>query len=890
MEDKYSTVIDIKEYVDNLQIFNGLLDTDGKLLMANRAAIEAFGMSYENIVGKYFSDTSWWSYDPHAQKWVENAIERAKKGKTSVSERKVRLGEHNYILSLSLRPVFDKAGEKVEYLVVEGHDITRIKESEKKSNISYKPINSVSDFSGIVDKDGKLLLVNQKTLDYFKCSREDIIGLPFWECSWFVPSSASVKKIKNSADKALKGKISRAKVTVFTSDGQKILINYTLTPMHDSSGEITRVSFEGIIIISETGGKDDLAINSENMYRELVTHMNEGLVVTDQKNKFIFVNPRFCEMLEYTQEEIMGMHAKEILDDKNYNIFVQELKNRRVEGKVSRYELTLITKTGKKLYCLLSAFPVLENGLYKGSNITVTDLTELKEKEEAFQKSEMMYRELVTSMNEGLAIIDETGKCSFVNPRLCEMLEYSEEDLTSMKCEDSMDEQSRLLVINEPAELASGKSSKHEISCFTKSGKRIEILSSASPIMLNGVYKGARVVITDITSIKEMEKKLLQAQKMEAIGVLAGGIAHDFNNILQAISGYTQILLLNKNPDNPEYKDLKAIEESVQKASSLTKQLLVFARKSESNLKPIDLNKAVSKISDILIRTIPKMIKIELSLEKNLKAINADPIQIEQIIMNIGLNAAHAMPDGGRLMIETINVNYEKNDARDFELDQKEYVLLSISDTGIGMDEETQKHIFEPFFTTKEVDSGTGLGLAMVYGIIKNHKGHINCKSKHGYGTTFSIYFPVIKTLPAAININDVVEKELCKGNETILLVDDEEPLRRLGHDLLERQGFTVISAESGEKALEIYKRNKQIIDLVILDVSMPGMGGYMCFEELRKIDSNVKVIIVTGYSADGKIKEIINSGAAAFVGKPYRLNIILNKIREILNTKTAKQ
>lgn len=889
MKDKFSAAIGIKEYVDNLQIFNGLLDTDGKLLIANRAAIETFGISYENVIGIYFPDSYWWSSDPNAKKWVEDAIQKAKKGESVISENTVRLGEHDFMIQLSLQPVFDNAGKKVEYLVAEGQDLTHIKKTENELNRSYKLINTSSVFTGIIDTDGNLQIVNQKILDYFKCSKKDATGLPFWECRWFTPSSVSVKTIKSSVNKALHGKTTRTEVKVFTSDGGEVPTYFSLTPMRDDSGEIIGVSFEGIII-SEIKEKEDQLIKSETMYRELVTHMNEGLVITDEKNNFIFMNPRFCEMLGYTQKEIMGMQGKDILDDKNYNIFLKEVKARRTKGKVSRYELTFNTKSDKKLHCLLSAFPVLEKGVYKGSNITVTDLTELKEKEEALQKSEMMYRDLVTSMNEGLAITDEMGNCTFVNPKFCEMMEYSAEELTSMKNKDNLDEQSRLILKNEPTELATGKASKYEIAYITKSGKKLPVLLSVSPIIIDGVYKGARSVITDITAFKEMENKLLQAQKMEAIGVLAGGVAHDFNNILQTISGYTQILLLSKKSGAPDFNDLKAIEESAQKASSLTKQLLVFARKSESNLKPIDLNREVNKISDILSRTLPKMIEIELSLVENLKTVNADSVQIEQIIMNIGLNAAQAMPDGGKLIIETRNINsYEKKAIPDLGLNHEKYVLLSISDTGIGMDEETQKHIFEPFFTTKGA-YGTGLGLAMVYGLVKNHKGHLTCRSNPGYGTVFTIYFPVIETLPAEPNIKMIEEKELNRGNETILLVDDEEPLRRLGHELLNRQGFNVIVAESGERAIEIYKKKKGTIDLVILDVSMPGMGGYLCFEELKRITPHVKVIIVTGYSDDGKVKEIIKSGAAGFVGKPYRLTNILNKIREILDIKTAKQ
>jgi len=319
---------------------------------------------------------------------------------------------------------------------------------------------------------------------------------------------------------------------------------------------------------------------------------------------------------------------------------------------------------------------------------------------------------------------------------------------------------------------------------------------------------------------------------------LAGGIAHDFNNILQAIFGYTQMILLGKEPSDPDYNSLKAIERSAHRASNLTKRLLIFSRKAESILNPVDLNQEVEQISRMLERTIAKMIQIEFYPAKDIKTINADSGQIEQIIMNLGINARDAMPDGGKLIFETKNVYLDAQYCKTHIGSRPgEYVLLSVTDTGHGMDKALQDRIFEPFFTTKETGKGTGLGLAMVYGIVKSHEGYITCDSKFEQGTTFRIFFPVAKGEHAPVEPEEIMPLPR-GGRESILLVDDDKSLREIGKELLTRYGYNVFTAPDGESALDFLAKNNDQIDLIILDLMMPGMGGNRCLYELLKMDS----------------------------------------------------
>jgi len=371
---------------------------------------------------------------------------------------------------------------------------------------------------------------------------------------------------------------------------------------------------------------------------------------------------------------------------------------------------------------------------------------------------------------------------------------------------------------------------------------------------------------------------------MEAVGTLAGGVAHDFNNLLQAILGYTQMLLLDKEKDSPEFTRLAQIEKAAHRASALTQQLLTFSRKVESELRPLDLNNEVRQVQRILERTIPKMIDIELHLQEEPWTINADPVQMEQVMMNLGVNARDAMPEGGKLVFETENVVLDREYCST-HLGAKEgrYVLLSISDTGQGMDKKNVEHIFEPFYTTKEVGKGTGLGLAMVYGIVKNHGGYIMCYSEWEQGTTFKIYFPVIEA-ESQLEKRHAVEAELRGGNETILLVDDEESLREMGKEILERFGYRAITVPDGETAVNTYRERGERINLVILDLVMPGMGGKQCLEELLRLYPALKVIIASGYAVNGPTKEALDAGAKGFIRKPYELGQMLGAVREVLD------
>ncbi len=383
-----------------------------------------------------------------------------------------------------------------------------------------------------------------------------------------------------------------------------------------------------------------------------------------------------------------------------------------------------------------------------------------------------------------------------------------------------------------------------------------------------------------------LQAQLIQAQKMEAIGTLAGGIAHDFNNSLQAISGYIELINFEKSSDAQDTVYFSKILRIIKNSSHLTKQLLTFSRKIESKLKPTNLNDQIRQVQTLLERTIPKMIKIELDLGEDLQIIHADSGQIEQILLNLALNSSHAMPDEGQITIKTKNVVLDKNFAKiHWGTDPGEYVLLEIADTGHGIEKEVRHRIYEPFFTTKEPEQGTGLGLSMVYGIVKNHHGHIECDSEPGKGTRFNIYFPVSKSVNALKDEISTKKEKIAMGNEAILLVEDNESILDGVKRMLQHFGYTVTTATNGEKAIEIYLAEQESIDLVILALNIPGMGGRKCLERLLEINPELKTIVTSGSTSIANFKTVYNGGNAVFVEKPYQLEDLLRIIRQALDS-----
>ena len=399
------------------------------------------------------------------------------------------------------------------------------------------------------------------------------------------------------------------------------------------------------------------------------------------------------------------------------------------------------------------------------------------------------------------------------------------------------------------------------------------------------------VVSRDITNWKntqrqltEKEQQLRRAVKMEAVGTLAGGIAHDFNNILQIIGGNVQVMSLEAIEE--ERTQYQVLTDAVDRGASLVRSLLTFSRNVESNLEPTNLNKVISTTHKLLDRVAvgPVKVDIKLILDGNIDDVMIDPSQMDQVITNLVLNAKDAMSEAGQVVIKTEMIDCDEVFCSSHpDLKEGKHVVLIVSDSGSGIDRDNLERIFDPFFTTKEMGKGTGLGLAVVYGIVKSHHGHISCYSEEGIGTEFKIYLPSIGETNSKDDIIKI-EQEIVGGTETILVVDDEGAIRDLAKKVFERYGYKTVLCDDGQSGLNAYKDNKDDIDLIILDLIMPGMSGSEALGYLLEFDPDVKVIVASGYSINGPVRDALNHGARSFISKPYTLRNLLGEVRKILD------
>lgn len=605
-------------------------------------------------------------------------------------------------------------------------------------------------------------------------------------------------------------------------------------------------------------------------------------------------------VVEWNQvaERIFGYSRQEVLGRSGYEVIIPEHARKSVEavwqgllsqtgGVVSVNQNR--TKGGETRTCEWYNTALTDaGGTIIGVASLVLDITERMRIEKALRLTRFCF----DRASIGIFLLDqESGRILDVNEQGCESLGYDREELrerTILDLDPALSEEMWGRYVDG---LKDGGGELLEIYHRRKDGGVFPVELVMSPVK----FEDEALLIAFVRDITErkrseqererLEAQLLQAQKMEAVGELAGGIAHDFNNILQSIMGYTQLLLLESARDEKVCSRLKEIEQASMKASNLVRQLLTFSRKIGSCLKPLDLNQEIEHLKPLLERTFPKMISIDLALDPGLKQINADSGQIEQVIMNLAINAMHAMPTGGTLFIETSTGPLDEDYVPDnMQGGESEYVILSLTDTGIGMDRDILDRMYEPFFTTKGVGKGTGLGLSMVYGIIKSHGAYIKCDSELGKGTRFRIWFPSIATAQAdQHHLNGI--NSAPHGTETILLIDDDPSIIAMGREALTQFGYRCISASSGEEGLEIYSVLKGQVDLVILDLSMPGMGGYGCLRELKRLNREAKVLIASGHSTDGSLLQTFAEGANGFIGKPFMIAELLKRAREALDS-----
>jgi PAS domain S-box-containing protein len=624
---------------------------------------------------------------------------------------------------------------------------------------------------------------------------------------------------------------------------------------------------------------------SEERYRVSIESAPYGILVVDPNGTFLVFNSQLEKITGCTKEELGGTQSwfEKLYPEEAYReLVIKESKSIMPQECMQVRDAVITRKDGENRTCQLT-FNLLKSGI---RTVFINDITEQLRAEEDLRESESKYRELVQNANSIIMRRDAQGYITFFNEFAQDFFGYTEEEILGRNVIGTIvperDSTGRdLTAMIQDIGRHPEKYSNNENENTRRNGERVWVAWTNKAIYdKNGNILEILCIGNDITERKYLESQLQQAQKMEAIGTLAGGIAHDFNNLLMGIQGRTSLMLMGSDSSDPNFEHLKGIEEYVKSAANLTKQLLGFARGGKYEVKTTNLNDLLNRSSDLFART-KKEITIFKKYQKDIWTVEIDQVQIEQVLLNLYVNAWQAMPGGGELYLKTENVILNNKHVEPHQVKPGKYVKISLTDTGVGMDEKTQLRIFDPFFTTKEMGRGTGLGLASAYGIITNHDGIITVDSVKGEGTTFTIFLPASE--------KEVIDEqkphdETIIGKETVLLVDDESMILDVGEEMLQALGYKVLLARSGKEAIEAYKTNKNEIDLVILDMIMPDMSGGETFDQMRDISPHIKVLLSSGYSLEGQATEILNRGCDGFIQKPFNMKDLSQKLRKTLD------
>jgi PAS domain S-box-containing protein len=785
-------------------------------------------------------------------------------------------------LSLNRRSVRDEHSVEI-YREGSVEDITERKRAEEALRASEAELRALfaamTDVILVLDVEGRYQKIAPTDPAYLYKPSADLLGKRLHEIFPKEEVDFFLTHIRRALDE---GRMHRVEYSLQIS-GTEVWFDGSVSPMSkDSVVWIARDITERKRAEAELRG-------SEAQYRRLLDTTYEGVLMFDSEMRITYVNQRLTGMLGVSAEEMIGGSAQEFVSETSRADVESRWQHRAVNIK-EQYDLRLRSKDGASdLWVIVSATPIWgDNGEFIGSLSMLTDITERKMAEEALRQSEERYRLLFERNPQSMWVFDlETLAFLEVNDAAIHHYGYAREEFLAMTIKDIRPaEDVPNLLAN-----VSGVTPQHDEAGVWKHRKKdgtvIDVEITAHELTYYG--RPAQIVLAyDVTERRSLEEQLRQSQKLEAVGQLAGGVAHDFNNLLTVITGYSDLSLRRLDKNNPLRSNLEEIKKAGERAASLTRQLLAFSRKQVLQPKVLQLNAIVADVDKMLRRLIGEDIDPLTVLEPSLGQIKADPGQIEQVLLNLAVNARDAMPQGGKLTIETQNVYLDNQYARwDTAIQPGDYVMLAVSDTGCGIDAETQMRMFEPFFTTKEQGKGTGLGLSTVYGIVKQSGGHLWVYSEVGKGTTFKIYLPRVDG-DTERDEPRTTQAELPQGREMVLLTEDEEQVRQMIRTILEMGGYRVLEAASGEEAIAIYKQHEGQIDLVMTDVVMPKMSGRELAQSLEIFHPGIKVLYMSGYTDDAIVRHGLLDQEIAFLQKPFTPDALMRKVREVLDAPHA--
>ncbi len=769
------------------------------------------------------------------------------------------------------------------HAVVSMSDISRRRLAEDAIRIFKTISDRALHGTAIADLAGTLIYVNETFARVHGYRPEDVLGLHF---SVFHSKEQQAHALHIIEIALRDGHAEGVEVWHQHRDGTAFPMLMSVVVIEDSAGKPHYLAATAIDLTDHKRVELQLRATNDELERYFSSSL-DLLCIATTDGRFVRLNPQWEKVLGYTTSELEGTPFLDLVHPDDRADTIATMATLAEQREVLNFENRYRRKDGSYRWIEWRSRP-LGSMIYAAAS----DVTERRLAEEALRRSEATFRTIVQASPMGIYLYrledDDRLILTGANPAADQMLGIDNSRFIGLSIEEAFpklrftevpERYRRAARFGEPWSTEEIVYEENDIAGAFEV-HAFQISPGMTAVLFNNITERKRAEETR----RKLQEQLNQAQKMESLGTLAGGVAHDFNNLLQVISGNIELLLLNRDERHPDRSRLETMAKSVDRASHLVRQLLLFGRKAEVMQQTIDLNQEIEDAVALLNRTIPRMISIDLRLSSATPAIHADPVQVEQVVLNLASNAADAMPDGGRLTIATEAIALDKEFADRLTVEPGPYVLMSVTDTGHGMTADVREQIFDPFFTTKEIGKGTGLGLASVYGIIKSHGGAILCYSEPGRGTTFKIYWPAQAAegvvQPSALRTMDVPH-----GNEeTILLVDDEADIRSLTAETLRQCRYRVLQAASGEEALSCFRKHGGTIDLVLLDLNMPGMGGYQCLRELLNIDPTVRVLVASGYSESGQDIELRNQGAAGFLGKPFQLHELLIAVRTIIS------
>ncbi len=858
------------------------VDKDGLYTYVNHVAEQVLGYRPEEIVGKMHF------YDLHPEEGRETFKSAAfevfvRKAPFIDLENRVQTksGEILWVSTNGI-PVLDGEGSLAGY---RGSDteITerrRAEEALRESEQRYRTIlESIADGYYEVDLAGNLTFFNDSVCKLLGYSRDELMGM---NNRRYTDEHVAAELFQAFNEVYRTGMPTKGfGWEVIPRDQVRRFVEASVTLIQDTKGR--PLGFRGIVRdVTDRRRVEEELRESRNLLRGVFESIQDGISVLDQDLTIRYAN-NTIKTWHQQEKPLEGKKCFQAYQNRTEPCLpcptLRCLKSREME----RAEVSVMSDQGEKAIELFS-YPLIEP---ETNNVTgavefMRDITERKRAEDALKRSHNRLLTILDSIDATIYVADiNTHEILFMNKN---MIDSFGRDFTGEICWE--------VFRGETGPCPDCTNNQ----LIDKRGKPTGVIvwQGRNPVTRKWYVNYDRAIewtdgrlvrieiASDITKLKEMEDQLHKSQKMEAIGTLAGGIAHNFNNVLMGIQGRASLMMMDKSPSHPDYEHLKGIKEYVRSATELTRDLLGFARGGKYEVRPVDLNQLIKNESTMFGRT-NKEIRVNEKYEDPLWTVEADPGQIRQALLNLYVNAWQAMPGGGDLYVQTKNVILDEEYCRPFEINPGRYVKVSVTDTGTGMDDATRERIFDPFFSTKNGAQGSGLGLASVYGIIKNHGGFINVYSEKGTGTTFNLYLPA--SMKKAVEKAPIPDRrEIKYGRGTVLIVDDEDMILEVGRMMLEKLGYQVLVAGSGQEALGVYGEQKKEIDLVILDMIMPGMGGGEVFDNLREMDRNVKVILSSGYSINGLAKEIMDRGCRGFIQKPFAMEELSRRVKEALD------